>query len=147
VNISAKTRYALAATIRMAQLPGDKECVTLIRLAEDLKISKIYLEQIFSLLKRGGVVNAVKGARGGYLLTSPPAQINILDIMRSIESSLFSDNEATVPESAPDIEQAIKSRIFDQLDLAVTQALTDLTLADLATEAEKCRGENYMYYL
>lgn len=147
MNISAKTRYALAATIRIAQLHGNKKCVTLIRLAEDLKISKIYLEQIFSLLKRGGVVNAIKGARGGYLLTNPPAQINILDIMRSIESSLFSDNEATVPESAPDIEQAIKSRIFDQLDLAVNNVLTNLTLADLTTEAEKCRGENYMYYL
>ena len=147
MKLSAKTRYALASVTRMAQNWGDRECVTLVSLAEELRISKIYLEQIFALLKRGGLVNAVKGARGGYRLARPPELITALEIMRALETALFAGNEATVADSAPDIELALSRRIFTRLDEAVSRTLADLTLAALVLEAEKSRGENYMYYL
>ena len=147
VKVSAKSRYALASATRMAQLRGDRESVTLIRLAEELRISKIYLEQIFALLKRGGVVTAVKGARGGYRLARSPERITSLEILRAMETDFFASPGVTVAESAPDIERALIQLVFARLDEAVGQALADLTLADLALEAEKSRGENYMYYL
>ena len=68
MRISAKGRYALAAAISMARQYGTGEHITAISISEKLGISKIYLEQVFSLLKRAGLVNTVKGAQGGYAL-------------------------------------------------------------------------------
>ena len=56
MRISAKGRYALASVIHMAQQHHSGESVTLISISERLGISKIYLEQVFSLLKRGELV-------------------------------------------------------------------------------------------
>ncbi|HCX65526.1 MAG TPA: Rrf2 family transcriptional regulator, partial [Eubacteriaceae bacterium] len=75
MKLSAKGRYALAATTSMAQNKDKNEYITLISISEKLSISKIYLEQIFSLLKRGGVVNSIKGSQGGYQLSRSPKQI------------------------------------------------------------------------
>ncbi len=146
MKISAKTRYALAASVRMAQLYQAKECVSLISLSDSLKISKIYLEHIFSLLKRAGVVTSIKGAQGGYLLARPPEEINAYHIMSAIEISLFSGNEKTVEKSAPNIEKAIQNVLFMPLDKSIKAALSDVTLAKLVQEAEK-HNTNYMYYL
>lgn len=130
----------------MAQLYQAKECVSLISLSDSLKISKIYLEHIFSLLKRAGLVTSIKGAQGGYLLSRPPEEINAYDIMSAIETSLFSKNEKTVEKSAPGIEKAMQNVLFVPLDKTVKTALSAMTLAMLVQEAEK-HNANYMYYL
>ena len=52
MRVSAKSRYALAALTTMAMQENSRECVTVISISERLGISKIYLEQVFSLLKR-----------------------------------------------------------------------------------------------
>lgn len=148
MKISAKTRYAVAAMINMAQLYEGKECVTVVSLAENLSISKIYLEQVFSLLKRGHIVTAVKGAQGGYRLARPPRDITLFEVMSAIELSLFAESEKTVERSAASIEQAMKTVVFDPLDAAIRQTLSAATLADLVGEAEKHAGQShYMYYL
>ena len=58
MRISSKCRYGMAAMISIAL--SDVECVTIISISEKLGISKIYLEQVFSLLKRAGLVNSIK---------------------------------------------------------------------------------------
>ena len=65
MRISSKGRYGLAAMVCMAESYGSGACITIISLSERLGISKIYLEQVFSLLKRGGLVLAIKGVQGG----------------------------------------------------------------------------------
>ncbi len=146
MKLSAKIRYALAATTRMAQLGAEQESVTVISLAKDLDISKIYLEQIFSSLKRAGIVLSIKGARGGYLLARAPQEISIFDVMRAIETSLFAENPETVANKAPEIDAALHAVVFARLDEAITNALKNISLATLVAEAES-HGDNYMYYL
>lgn len=145
MKISAKARYAIAATVYMARRYEAKECITLVTLAESLEISKIYLEQVFSLLKRASVVTAIKGAQGGYLLARAPHEISLYDIMSAIETSLFAQNSETVENSAPHIEKVMQT-VFDQLDDAVKTQLSGVTLAAMVQEAEK-NSSNYMYYL
>src|SRR5690606_1073070 len=108
MRISAKGRYALAAVINMAQQYDSGECITVISISERLGISKIYLEQVFSMLKRGDIVRSVKGAQGGYQLVRPPEQITVLDVLSAVETSLFETVEDTVPEKAPEIEAAMR---------------------------------------
>lgn len=51
---------------------NQNECITISSIAEKLGISKIYLEQVFSLLKRAKLVTSLKGAQGGYQLSKIP---------------------------------------------------------------------------
>jgi Rrf2 family protein len=146
LKISAKSRYALAVTIYIGKLRTD-ENVTVIQISEKLGISKIYLEQVFSLLRHAGIVLSEKGAQGGYRLALPPGKISVLDILSSIETSLFSGADSTVKENAPDIENALQSKVFTSLDSAVANALSGVMLEDLIHEAERYGSDGFMYYL
>ncbi|MDR3090623.1 MAG: Rrf2 family transcriptional regulator [Clostridiales bacterium] len=141
MRISAKSRYAVASLTYMGQL-SDNELVTLSALSERLKISKIYLEQVFSLLRLSGIVTAAKGAQGGYRLTRPTSEITVLDVLAGTEAQLFDKPEKTV--EMENIERAMRSGLFEKLDAAVRGALSSVTIADLAALA----GDGgYMYYL
>ena len=148
MRISAKGRYALAAVIDMAQQYDSGECITVISISERLGISKIYLEQVFSMLKRGDIVRSVKGAQGGYQLVRPPEQVSVLDVLSAVETSLFEAVEDTVQEKAPEIEAAMRKSVFDVMDKALSDALSRITLEDLVLEAEKHKGSQaIMYYI
>lgn len=146
MRISAKGRYALAAVISMAQQYNNGEYITVSSISERLGISKIYLEQVFSLLKRGGLVNSVKGAQGGYQLTRMPERITVLDVLKAVELSLFEQTEDTVMEKAPDIEMSMRLSAFEILDRSIQNALSQITLDDLVAEAEKHKGEHAMMF-
>ncbi len=148
MRVSAKGRYALAAVTHMAGRHPAGECITLISISEKLGISKIYLEQVFSLLKRGGVVLSVKGAQGGYQLTRMPRQITVLEVLSAVELSLFEPAEETVRSKAPEIEAVLRLSAFDALDQAVRDTLGRITLEELSGEVEKRRTENEpMFYI
>lgn len=148
MRISAKGRYALAAVIHMAQHYDNGEVTTLISISERLGISKIYLEQVFALLKRGNLVISAKGAQGGYQLSRMPGRITVYDVLCAVETTLFEDAEDTVPETAPDIESAMRLSAFNVLDEAVKKAMEKVTLDSLVTEAEKHKAQHaVMFYI
>ncbi len=148
MRISAKGRYALASVIHMAQQHPCGESITLISISERLGISKIYLEQVFSLLKRGELVTSVKGAQGGYLLSAAPGQISVLDVLSAVETGLFDKTEETVAEKAPEIEFAMRESAFQVLDDAVAASLSLVSLEDLVLASEKHKGDHaLMYYI
>ena len=148
MRISSKGRYALAAVISMAQQYHSCENVTVISIADKLGISKIYLEQAFSLLKRGGLVASVKGAQGGYQLTRTPGQISVLDVLSSVDSALFEQAEETVTEKAPEIDASMRLSAFEVLDRSVKETLSKITLNDLVAEADKHKADSaLMFYI
>jgi len=148
MRISAKGRYALASVIHMAQQHHSGESITLISISERLGISKIYLEQVFSLLKRGELVTSVKGAQGGYLLSMAPGQISVLDVLTAVETGLFDKTEETVVERAPEIEFAMRESAFQVLDSAVAASLSAVSLEDLVLASQKHKGDDAaMYYI
>lgn len=148
MKISAKGRYALAAVTYMAQQHDHGENITVTSIAEELGISKIYLEQVFSLLKKAEIVLSAKGAQGGYQLTRMPEQITVLDVLMAVEIALFEPTQETVPEKAPEIEKALRLSAFDVLDECVRKTLSKITVAHLVEEAEKHkRDQAPMYYI
>ena len=146
MRISAKGRYALAATISMSQEFSNGECITVISLSEKLGISKIYLEQVFSLLKRGDIVTSVKGAQGGYMLSRMPKQISVYQVLSAVENSLIESAEDTVGQKAPQIDAAMQSLVFNALDSAVKKSLEQVTLDDLVQETDKLNTENGLMF-
>ncbi len=148
MRITAKGRYAMAATLYMAENYREGEYITLISISEKLGISKIYLEQVFSLLKLSGIVTSIKGAQGGYQLARPARQITAFDILSSVETALFESAEETLPEKAPHIEKAMVDKVFTPLDIAIRENLQAITLSDLSDYATLQKGtDNFMYFI
>lgn len=148
MRISAKGRYALAAIVRMAQQYQNGESITLVSISDRLGISKIYLEQVFSLLKRAELVTSVKGAQGGYQLARPPRQITALDVLTAVETTLFDQTEDTVPDKSPEIEAALRAEVFSPLDKAAAGALSNVTIERLVLAAERNQSAGAgMFYI
>lgn len=68
----------------------EKRPVTLTDIAKRQSISLSYLEQLFSRLRRAGMVEGVRGPGGGYVLSRDPARINIADIIAAVDETIDS---------------------------------------------------------
>lgn len=147
MKISSKGRYGLAAMIYIANKGRNGDYITIVSIAEELKISKIYLEQVFSLLKRANLVNSVKGAQGGYQLARNASKITGKDILEAIEISLFESTDPTVKNSAYGIEKSMNDLLWTQLDNQVADTLSSVTLEILAEEATKYDDQAMMFYI
>ena len=71
MKLSTKSRYALEGLLYITAY-APKEAVRIKQIAEYTKISVAYLEQIFFLLKKSGLLTAIRGSKGGYTLALPP---------------------------------------------------------------------------
>ena len=69
MKISTKSRYGIIALIDLV-INSEYGSVTLKAISERQNISERYLEQIFSLLRKSGLIIGKKGAQGGYTLTN-----------------------------------------------------------------------------
>ncbi|MDR3294236.1 MAG: Rrf2 family transcriptional regulator [Clostridiales Family XIII bacterium] len=137
MRISVKGRYALAAVTVIAQRAQSRENVTVSSISDELGISKIYLEQVFSQLKKEGLLLSVKGPRGGYQLSRAPSKITVWDLLATLEAGLTEQTENTVGESAPDIEIALQTLVFAPLNTGLQEALRQVTVQDLLDYSEK----------
>ena len=86
MNLSKKSRYGITALIDLAEYDRN-QCVQLSSIAERNKISVKYLEQIFSGLRRAGLVKSIKGPQGGYLLAKSPESITVADVIYALDGS------------------------------------------------------------
>jgi Rrf2 family cysteine metabolism transcriptional repressor len=100
MNISTKGRYGLRALIDLA-LCSTGEPIALYSIANRQGLSVNYLEQIFSMLRKEGIVKSIKGAQGGYILAEEAANIKVGDILRAIEGEIILVNE-TIDEANAD---------------------------------------------
>jgi len=148
MRISAKGRYALAVMVQMAENYGNGEYIAVVNISRNLGISKIYLEQIFSLLKKSGLLNSVKGTQGGYHLARRPRLITASDILSAVEISLFEETKGTTSDKAIEIEKSIRMLVFDALDNKIKETLVGITLEDLVSTTEKHKEEDKnMFYI
>jgi Rrf2 family protein len=141
MRISAKGRYALAAAIEVARRSHNGEPVAVIAVAQTLGISKIYLEQIFSQLKKSELLISTKGSRGGYLLARPPHNITAWAVLSAVEAMLVEPAEDAVGKDAPEIEMALQNIVFQPLDNIVKEFLDKITVQSLLDFSEKQQFE------
>jgi Rrf2 family protein len=137
MRISVKGRYALAAVTVIAQRAQSRENVTVSSISDELGISKIYLEQVFSQLKREGLLLSVKGPRGGYQLARPPSKITGWDVLTTLESSLTEKTENTVGDSVPELEMALQTLVFEPLNEALRARLSEITVQEILDYSDK----------
>ena len=148
MKISAKGRYGLAAMTHLAMNYEAGLPITIISISDKLGISKIYLEQVFSLLKRARLVHSIKGSQGGYQLARAPREIAVYDILAAIELALVEPAAATTVEKQPALDRAMQAVVFQPLDAAILAALKKISLDDVLAEAEKqLPADNLMYFI
>ncbi|MDR1206104.1 MAG: Rrf2 family transcriptional regulator [Peptococcaceae bacterium] len=148
MRISAKGRYALAAMIEIARSTRENEIISVINIVNALGISKIYLEQILSQLKKGNIIYALKGSKGGYRLVRDPRGVTALDILLTVENTLIEKADSTVDGQSPAIEMALREMVFNRLDSAVETCLKSVSIQDLLDYTDQQRAEqSYMLNL
>lgn len=85
--LGTKARYAVMAMVELAGRDAGKP-VGLAELAQAQEITVPYLEQIFSKLRKQGLVISVRGPGGGYALARAASDIPISDIVQAVDESL-----------------------------------------------------------
>ncbi|HNW87117.1 MAG TPA: Rrf2 family transcriptional regulator [Candidatus Limiplasma sp.] len=143
MKISSRGRYALRFMIDLAQ-HGNGEAVTLKEVSKRQEISIKYLEQIVTLLNRGGLIRSVRGNQGGYLLTREAKDYTVGDILRIVEGDLF---PVACMEEQPNqctrypICKTIK--FWEGLYGVINRYVDSVTLEDLAAQPEEDNGWSY----
>jgi Rrf2 family protein len=123
VRITAKTDYALKACTHLASAaPGALVKADEIARAQNMPLE--FLENILRELRRAGLVEAQRGADGGYRLSQPAATIAVADVVRAIDSPIVETN------ASADVEGV--GTVWRALDGAVASVLEAVTLADVA---------------
>jgi Rrf2 family transcriptional regulator, cysteine metabolism repressor len=122
--------------------------VYLSSVAKRQNISEKYLEQIFATLQSVGLVRTVRGRKGGYLLTKPAAEISLSEIFRALEGPCNLVTCITEPATCGRAQECATREVWQMLGDRMEQALSGMTLADLA-ERQKQMGDQKapMYYI
>lgn len=87
MRLSTKVRYGVKALFELAMHEGAAP-VSLKLIAERQGLSEHYLEQLAAPLRRSGLINSVRGAQGGYILSRPASEISVGDVIRSLEGPI-----------------------------------------------------------
>lgn len=151
MNISTKGRYGLRALIDLA-LCSTGEPIALYSIANRQGLSVNYLEQIFSMLRKEGIVKSIKGAQGGYILAEEAANIKVGDILRAIEGEIILVNE-TIDEANADssikyLQLCIQKNVWDKINDSINTVIDHITLEDLASKYRLMNiEESNMYYI
>ena len=103
--------------------------------SERQKLSEKYLEQIVTPLSRTGLVRAVRGAGGGYLLTKPLEEYTVGIILRTLEGELAPVECAVDPSYCDRCEECVTVELWQQIYQAVSNVVDNVTLADLLERA------------
>ena len=89
MNLTTKGKYAVTAVLDLAVQERDSARYSKIsEVADRQSIPPAYLEQIFSFLRKAGILIAVRGPKGGFKLSRPSAEIMIGEIIVAVEKNM-----------------------------------------------------------
>ena len=128
--ISSKRKYGLVALMDIC-LYSRSEAVTLKSVSKRQDISERYLEQIFSILKKGGIINSKKGAQGGYFLARKPKDITVGEILNILEGDL---KIVSLSEEKNDIECFMQKKIWNNINRQIETYFNSITLEELVKD-------------
>lgn len=146
MKVSTKGRYGLRALVDMAANSQDGPN-SLVQTARRQNISLNYLEQVFGVLRKAGIVSSVKGAGGGYKLARSAESITVKEILEALEGefSIIDKNSEDEPDA---VQRAIQHLVWDEIDKRVNDLLGQRTLGELVAEyRENLDYNSNMYYI
>lgn len=134
MRLSAKSEYGIRAMVVLA-FYYDKGPLPLREIAERESISLRVLEQIFLKLRRSGLVDSIRGMRGGYMLSRPPQEIFVGDIVRALEGPIVPVDCLTEGEGGRrrciHIEGCFTRQMWERLRDRINDLLNQVSLDDM----------------
>jgi Rrf2 family cysteine metabolism transcriptional repressor len=129
LSITTKSPYALKALTELGRQGGDTP-VPIGELARQRGIPVQFLEQLFAVLRRAGLLKSQRGVKGGYSFAKPASEITVLEIVELLDGPLGGGAEG----------------IFAEAAAAARDVLAKTTVADVVEEDRKSAG-SVMYYI
>jgi Rrf2 family protein len=86
ISVTSKSRYAVVAMAELARA-GERP-VPIKELAERREIPEQFLEQLFSTLRRDGLLTSHRGKKGGYTLSRPADEIDVLEVVQALDGRI-----------------------------------------------------------
>ena len=133
MRVTTWAEYGLIVSIHLARRAGQGP-VAARELSELERLPHDYVEQILLRLRRAGIVDSVRGAKGGYLLAREPQAVSVKDVIEASEHVTFEVNCDLHPvdpaRCSPDASCSIRP-VWRILERRINELLSGITLADL----------------
>jgi Rrf2 family protein len=135
MKISQKGLYALQALMMLARRYS-QGTIRIRDIAYEENLPEKFLELILLEMKNARIVESVRGAKGGYQLRRPPAEIRLSEIIRLIDGPLapFGDAEQLRVLIDRDADHRALYQVFLDVRDAAAKILEHTTLADLVNQ-------------
>lgn len=140
---SSKTDYGLVALIELASVYPSGGVMQVAEIAARQSIPDRYLEQMLTSLRRGGILRSIRGPKGGYQLTRPPANLAIADVVNCLEGDSAAQPSAT--RSTPEFR--VLQELDQQLEAARQTLLQGTSLQDLIDRRDAQTLAQTMYFI
>lgn len=128
--LTTKGRYATMAVIEIADNNSGNP-VSLLTISQRQKISLSYLEQIFSSLKKSGIVKSVKGPGGGYLLGKNLDEITVAEIIKAIGEPIKMTRCTKLQKSCVGSSKCKTHHLWHGLENKIYEYLNSISLKDI----------------
>jgi Rrf2 family cysteine metabolism transcriptional repressor len=99
ISITSKSPYALAALTELGRAGGSGP-VPIAELARRRDIPAQFLEQLFAVLRRGGILRSQRGVKGGYFFAREPSTVTVLEIVELLDGPLGDDATGVFADAA-----------------------------------------------
>jgi Rrf2 family transcriptional regulator, iron-sulfur cluster assembly transcription factor len=135
MRMSTKAQSAVTATLSLALHYKDGP-LNVADLSEEQGISVSYLEQLFAYLRRGGLVQGVRGPGGGYILTRPASDISLADIVAAVDGAEESKRRPGLGQ-----DHNPTAEMWDDLSKVFYDFLKGITLDDVVRRNKLHKGD------
>jgi Rrf2 family iron-sulfur cluster assembly transcriptional regulator len=132
MKLTSKGRYAVTAMLDVA-IHAVSGPVPLADISERQGISLSYLEQLFSRLRKDGLVNSIRGPGGGYRLGRCSAQIAVADVIHAVDESINA-TKCGGKGNCQDGKQCLTHYLWADLSDRIEDFLKSISLAELVEQ-------------
>lgn len=134
MKLSTKGRYGVKAMFELA-LHYEENTVSIKEISERINVSEYYLEQLFSSLRKAGLIKSIRGAQGGYMLAKPPNAITVADIFNVLEGPIeISDCVDEDESNCARMDYCATRLLWIKISDSISQVTNSITLQDMLND-------------
>ena len=141
MRITTWAEYGLICALHLAKRAGEGP-ITGREIAAGERLPADYVEQILLRLRRAGLVNSTRGARGGYSLSRVPEEISVRDVIAASELGTFDLHCITHPvgeERCAESQSCSIRPVWMMLQRKIDDVLESVHLGDLLVDERTVR--------
>ena len=147
MKLSTKGRYGTRAMLDLA-MHQDGGPVNLKEVAERQGISRRYLEHLMARLASSGLVRSVRGRSGGFVLTRPPSEITVGEVVEALEGPINVVDCGSDPSVCTRVSTCVTREVWNEVSQTIAHYLSQITLEDLYQRQRKRQEAGMaMYYI